>query len=256
MSISIKNPKLRPGIVNVQGRLPDPSELVCIEVPKIFDQCLIKRCLRYDEGPDTITTDTELRSNPLTSPKRYIGSRDFSLTLNFIDEYPSRYEDNYKKLIISYTISFYSDYIDLEGNTRSELFQINRTDTIGKLYCPNSIAQISTKDSSNNSVNDISSNIIKLEMVADALAGKLVEEDNGDIVIDIILGYYIVVKCELVVQLLVPSYDYYPLPKEPCNEDPEEDPCERFEKAPLPEFYPAQNLKPLFSENNDYSKKY
>lgn len=255
MSIKLKNVSLRPGLVNVQGRLPDPSELVCIEVPKVFDQCLIKRCLKYDNSPDTVTTDAELRSNPLINPKRYIRSRDFSLTLNSIDEYPSRYEEDYKKLIISYTISFYSDYIDMDGNNQCELFEINRTDIIGKFYCPSGVAQISTRDLSSTSSNDKASNIIKLEMVAEALAGKLVEDDNGDIVLDIILGYYIVVKCELIVQLLVPTYDYCPVPKEPCDEEPEEDPCERFEKAPLPKFYPAQNLEPLFCDKSDRSRE-
>lgn len=81
MSINFKKFIPRPGLVNKQGRLPDPSELVCIEVPKIFDQCLIKRCLVYGEGLDTNTTDCELRSDPLIDPKRYIGSRDFNVTL-------------------------------------------------------------------------------------------------------------------------------------------------------------------------------
>ena len=52
MSINFKKFVPRPGLVNKQGRLPDPAELVCIEVPKVFDQCLIKRCLVYCGGPD------------------------------------------------------------------------------------------------------------------------------------------------------------------------------------------------------------
>ncbi len=41
MSINFNKFVPRPGLVNKQGHLPDPSELVCIEVPKIFDQCLM-----------------------------------------------------------------------------------------------------------------------------------------------------------------------------------------------------------------------
>lgn len=252
MSINFKKFVPRPGLVNKQGRLPDPSELVCIEVPKIFDQCLIKRCLVYDEGPDTNTTDCELRSDPLTDPKRYIGSRDFNITLLHADKIPLKGKPGFKKIIISYKISFYADYIDCNGVNQTELFEINRTDVIGKFYCPNSIAQISASFTPVEHAKDLDSNIIKLEMVAEALDGELVKDCEENCVLDITLGYYIVVKCELIVQLLIPAYDYCPVPKEPCEEEPDEDPCERFEKAPIPKFYPDQNLDPLFPDcNND-----
>jgi hypothetical protein len=251
MSINFKKFSPRPGLVNKQGRLPDPSELVCIEVPKIFDQCLIKRCLVYDEGPDTNTTDSELRSDPLTDPKRYIGSRDFKLTLLTVDKIPLIGKPGFKKIVISYSISFYADYIDANGVNQSELFEINRTDVIGKFYCPDSIAQISASFAPVQQSKDLDSNIIKLEMVADALDGELLQDESGNDVLDITLGYYIVVKCELIVQLLIPAYDYCPVPEEPCEEEPEEDPCERFEKAPIPKFYPDQNLDPLFSDSDD-----
>ncbi|OPJ56600.1 hypothetical protein [Clostridium chromiireducens] len=254
MSINFKKFSPRPGLVNKQGHLPDPSELVCIEVPKIFDQCLIKRCLVYGEGPDTNTTDSELRSNPLTDPKRYIGSRDFNLTLISVDKIPLKGKPGFKKIVISYRISFYADYIDANGINQSELFEVNRTDIIGKFYCPESIAQISASFVPVQDAADLDSNIIKLEMVAEALAGELLEDEEGNDVLDITLGYYIVVKCELIVQLLIPAYDYCPVPKEACEEEPEEDPCERFEKAPIPKFYPDQNLDPLFPDCDDSDK--
>ncbi len=61
-------------------------------------------------------------------------------------------------------------------------------------------------------------------MVADALEGKFTKNSDGSSVLDITLGYYIVVKCELIVQLLIPAYSYCPVPKEPCEEEPEEKP--------------------------------
>lgn len=247
MSINFKKFEPRPGLVNKQGRLPDPSELVCIEVPKVFDQCLIKRCLVYGEGPDTNTTDSELRSDPLIEPKRYISSRDFNVTLTSIDKIPVKGSSNFKKIILNYVISFYSDYIDDNGVNRSEFYEIHRTDIIGKFYCPDSIAQISASTEPEQCECE-DSNIIKLEMVAEALDGQIVEDEEGNEVLDITLGYYIVVKCELIVQLLIPAYDYCPVPKEACEEEPEEDPCERFDRAPVPKFYPDQNLEPLFPE--------
>ncbi|WP_039656318.1 hypothetical protein [Clostridium tyrobutyricum] len=256
MSINFNKFVPRPGLVNKQGRLPDPSELVCVEVPKVFDQCLIKRCLVYDEGPDTKKTDCELRSNALTDPKVYTGSRDFNIKLLSVDEVPLKSKKGFKKIIISYVISFYADFIDCNGVNKTEFYEVNRTDIIGKFYCPDSIAETSANSSPDASSKQLNSNIIKLEMVADALEGKFSKNSEGASVLDITLGYYIVVKCELIVQLLIPAYSYCPVPKEPCEEDPEEKPCEIFEKAPVPKFYPEQHLKPLFpdhenKENND-----
>jgi hypothetical protein len=256
MSVNFKKFSPRPGLVNKQGRLPDPSELVCIEVPKIFDQCLIKRCLEYDEGPDTNTTDSELRSDPLTDPKRYIGSRDFDIKLIAVDKIPLKGKPGFKRIVISYMISFYADYIDCNGVNKTEFYEINRTDVIGKFYCPDSIAQISASFVPVHQAKDLDSNIIKLEMVADALNGELTEDANCNAVLDITLGYYIVVKCELIVQLLIPAYDYCPVPKDPCEEEPDEDPCERFDRAPVPKFYPDQNLDPLFPDHDDESEDY
>ncbi len=249
MSINFKKFVPRPGLVNKQGRLPDPSELVCVEVPKVFDQCLIKRCLVYAEGLDTLTTDEELRSNPLVNPKRYLSSRDFRVRLLSVDKIPLKGDPNFKKIVLNYVITFYSDYIDDSGVTQCEFYEINRTDIIGRFYCPDSIAQISA--SSDEDCTCEESNIIKLEMVAEALDGQIVEDEAGDEVLDITLGYFIVVKCQLLVQLLIPAYDYCPVPREACEEEPEEDPCERFDRAPVPKFYPDQNLEPLFQEYDE-----
>lgn len=244
MSINFKRFVPRPGLVNKQGRLPDPAELVCIEVPKVFDQCLIKRCLVYCEGPDTNTTDCELRSDPLDNPKRYISSRDFKLTLNYVDKIPLKKHPDFKKIILYYTISFCADYLDCDGKTRSEFFEINRTDTIGKFYCPDSISQATTTLG-----DEICDNhLIKLEMVAEVLNGEILKDEACDEVLDITLGYYIVVKCELLVQLLIPAYDYCPVPKVACQEEEEENPCEVFDRAPVPKFYPDQHLDPLFPD--------
>ena len=251
MSINFKKFSPRPGLVNKQGRLPDPSELVCVEIPKIFDQCLIKRCLVYGEGPDTNTTDCELRSDPLKSPKRYIGSRDFNVKLTSVEKIPVNGDPNFKKIVLSYMISFCADYIDVDGINKSELYEINRTDVIGKFYCPDSIAQISASFLPVHHAEDLDSNIIKIEMVADALAGELLEDENSNYVLDITLGYYIIVKCELIVQLLIPAYDYCPVPSAPCSEEEPEDVCVIFENAPVPKFYPDQNLEPLFSDFDD-----
>ena len=246
MSINFNKFVPRPGLVNKQGCLPDPSELVCVEVPKMFDQCLIKKCLVYAPGPDTSTTDCELRSDPLEKPKRYIGARDFSVTLLSVDETPLRGNTNYKRITLDYRISFYADYIDCSGVNKYEFYEINRTDTIGKFYMPDSIAQVTTFNLGNCQSKELDSNYIKLEMVAEALDGEITTNCDDEEFLDITLGYFLVVKSELIVQLLIPAYDYCPVPKEPCKDEPCPNPCDRFNHSPVPKFYPNQNLQPLF----------
>lgn len=241
----------RPGIVNKQGHLPDPSELVCIEVPKVFDQCLIKRCLIYACGPDTDATDEELRSNPLNNPRIFSGCRDFQLKLTSVEKIPLTKNPSYKKVIVSFVISFNADFIDCNGQTQSELFEINRKEVISKLYCPDSIAQISASFVPACESSDLDSEIVKLEMVAECLDGTFVREDDCKTFLDIVLGIHLIVKCELIVQLLIPAYGFCPVPKQ-CEEEPEEDVCEKFERAPVPKFFPDQKLEPLFDNGGEY----
>lgn len=260
MSINFKKKFVpRPGRVNKQGRLPDPSELVCVEIPKVFDQCLIKRCLVFRRGRDTNTSDCELRSNALNDPRKYLGSRDFSVEICSVSMTPIRACPDFKKVAISYMISFCADYIDAEGVNERELFEINRKEVIGKFYCPNRISANSAffeEDIDEYSANNEEANI-RLELVAEALSGDIDQDDEGNSVIDITLGYYLVVKYVLPVTLLIPAYDYYTVREAPCPEVDEEDLCELFERAPVPQFYPDQNLNPLFPDsdsNNDDSE--
>lgn len=236
------NFSLRPGLITKESCLPEPLELVCVEVPKVFDQCLIKRCLKFKEGCDTKHTDEELRSNPLDNPKIFLGCRDFNIKLLSFDKIPLKCECGYNRLIINFTISFYADFLDNCGNHCSELFEINRTETVPRLYCPDSIARTSSNcvTNSEDAINDM----LKLELVAECLDGCFTEDCNCNCVLDVTLGFFLIVKCQLVVQLLMPSYGYCPVPK-PCKERPLEDPCKIFYKTPPPKFYPDQRLKPL-----------
>ena len=242
----------RPGIINKQGHLPDPSELVCIEVPKVFDQCLIKRCLVYACGPDTVNTDEELRSESLDNPKTFTGCRDFELKLISVEKIPLKKNSNYKKVIVCFVISFYADFVNCDGETKFEFYEINRTEVIPKLYCPDSIAQVSATSVLDKS-EDLDSEIVKLELVAECLDGFFCGDDCGNNFLDITLGFHLIVKCELVVQLLIPAYGYCPVPCQ-CEEDCVENPCEKFDQAPVPKFFPDQKLEPLFDNEIEFDE--
>lgn len=247
MSIPSNQFSPKPGLINKEGFLPDPLELVCIEAQKVFDQCLVKRCLKYKDGPDTDFSDEELRSNPLPNAKIFVRCRDFNIKLLSFDKTPLKNHDGYNKVVINFLISFYADYIDNMGNNMSELFEINRSETISRLYCPDSIAKSSSSiecDSEN-----FNTEFLKLELVADCLDGTFVEGCNGCIYLDITLGFHLIVKCELLVQLLIPAYGYCPVPK-PCRPIPTEDPCRRFNRSAAPKFYPDQKLRPLFEDDD------
>lgn len=238
----------KPGLINKEGFLPDPLELVSVEVPKVFDECLIKRCLKYQDGPDTDCFDEELRSNPLTSAKLFLGCRDFNIKLLSFDKTPLRDFDGYNRIVISFVISFYADYLDSAGNPQSEFFEINRTESIPKLYCPDLMARYASNVIPNSK--DFESQFLKLELVAEGLNGIFVESSNN-LYLDITLGFHLIVKFEILVQLLVPAYGYAPVPR-PCRPLPFEDPCKKFNRCPAPKFYPDQKLKPLFDDcDND-----
>jgi len=240
----------RPGIVNKQGHLPDPAELVCIEIPKVFDQCLIKRCIVYNCGPDTVFTDEELRSGPLKSPKTFLRCSDFKLTLISIEKIQIKNNPSYKKIIVCFKLSFYAYFTNCNGDKVSEFFEINRTEIIQKLYCPDSIAKIASTAAPTGICSDLNSEIIKIEMVTECLDGGFFTDDECNDFLDITLGYHLIVKCELIVQLLIPAYGYCPVPRQ-CEEENEEDPCEKFDRAPVPKFFPDQMLKPLFDNECD-----
>ena len=167
----------RPGTVNKEGQLPDPAELVCVEIPKVFDQCLIKRCLVYACGPDTIDTDEELRSNPLEHARVFTGCRDFQLKLISVEKIPLKKNPSFKKLIVAFEISFYADYINCDGETKCEKFEIHRTEIIPRLYCPDSIAQVSATTIPTGKSKDIDNEIVKLELVAECLDGTFYTDD-------------------------------------------------------------------------------
>jgi len=240
----------RPGIVNKQGHLLDPYELVCVEIPKVFDECLIKRCIVYNCGPDTSFTDKELRGGPIKNPKTFLGCSDFKLTLISIEKVQIKNNPSYKKIIVCFKISFYAYFINCNGDKVSEFFEINRKEVIPKLYCPDLIAQIASSSVATGICSDLDSEIIKLEMVTECLDGNFYTDDECNDFLDISLGYHLIVKCELIVQLLIPAYGYCPVPNQ-CEEKCEEDPCEKFNREPVPKFFPDQKLKPLFDYECD-----
>jgi len=86
--------------------------------------------------------------------------------------------------------------------------------------------------------------LIKVEALAEAF-NDAINPNTGMLTLDI--GVFFIVKCECVVQLLVPSYGYCPVPPEQSN--PAVQNCKTFNdrcKTPFPtKFFPDQKWNPL-----------
>ena len=229
------------------GGVSRNREVDCIEVPKVFDQCLIRRCLVFGERT-TNKTDPQLREviDGMICPgeaQRFIGCRDFTLTINNITKAEIAGEPGFKRITVNFTITFLADVALTNGSICTLCYTVTRTETVGRLYCPESVALIAISraprmEGEPSSI-DLSPEIIKLEMVPECLTGEFVQLSGGRVALDITLAYFLIIKCELIVELLVPTFGYCPTPA-PCSEISPANLCQDFSTAPVPKFFPPQ----------------
>ncbi|WP_138206211.1 hypothetical protein [Haloimpatiens lingqiaonensis] len=258
MAINPKDFIPRPGFVNRQGCLPDPDELCCIQVPKIFDQCLIKRCLKPVDETD-LCQEIEGVTDP--SQVKKIGCcRNFDVDIISVSKSCIKGEEGYKRVTVNFTVTFKVDVLVYTGSgsecgceSKTLCYEVNQTITVPKFYCPEPIAEVSISKGCicNPEVEDADKKMIKLEVIADCLRSELVKVDctgTDKVALCITLGLFIIVKNELLVQLLIPCYGYCPIP----NECPgEQDPCTEFMNRDVPDFYPPQKMDSLFPDYID-----
>ncbi|MFD3156149.1 hypothetical protein ACFIJ5_04725 [Haloimpatiens sp. FM7330] len=250
MAINPKDFIPRPGFVNRQGCLPDPCELCCIQVPKIFDQCLIKKCLKPTDDCEQLCVLIPGATDP-SDVKKVGCCKNFDVKINSVSKCPVQGEPGYKRVNVNFTVTFEVD-VEVNSTVETLTYTVTKSITIPKFYCPDPIAQISiSKDCE--CANDLEEELIKLEVIADCLDSVICTVPNGDccsecpdgVYLCITLGLFIIVKCELIVQLLIPCYGYCPAPPEcPCTEDP----CKEFMEREIPEFYPPQKMDDLFCD--------
>lgn len=220
--------------------------LECIEVPKVFDQCLLRRCLVFGNR-ETATTDPELRQVlqglTINNVQRFVGCRNFQLVINNITKSDIAGQPGFVRLTLNFTINFFADVALTNGTILTVPFSVTRTEMIGSLYCPESIAAIAAtrapRQGSEPTNIDLDPEIIKLEMVAECLTADFVTLSGNGVALDVTLAFFMIVKCELVVQLLVQAMGYCPAPA-PCSEVSPANLCEQFATAPVPRFFPLQ----------------
>lgn len=219
----------------------------CIEVPKVFDQCLIRRCLSFG-NERTGRSDPDLRMiidgiSP-GEALNFLGCRNFNITINSITKSVLAGEGGFKRIRVNFTLSFLADVELSNGTIRSVRFKVTRTETAERLYCPDPIAQVAAARMPRRGCEpvsiDLDPDIIKLEIVAECLDGEFVNVAGNRVALELSLGYFLIIKCELIVQLLVPTNGYCPAPPL-CSEIAGiASPCQDFRRREVPAFYPAQ----------------
>lgn len=230
--------KIEAGQILYSVSFPAPNELVCIQVPKVFDQVALRECITRN----VVLSPSLGICRPTFS---FEGIKNFDIkevkVISKTDSQAKPGINNLKLIVkVSYDIIF-TDGISKLKQPDEAFFNL----TVNGIYCPNCLAQTAlsryAKDNLGTSVNKNAKNDvdIKVEGLFESL-GETICPCTGALIFDI--GAFFVIKCECTVQLLMPAYGYCPIPVEQSN--PLEQNCVSFNdktKNPFPtQFFPDQ----------------
>ena len=238
--------KIEAGQILNPDCFPPPNELVCIQVPKVFDQVALRDCV-------TRTVCLKKCSEHCHPVYAFEGATDFDIVeVKVISKTDSLSKPGYKKLKLFVRIRYKIHYSDgTEQLTQADEATFNLT--INEIYCPNCVAQVGVIKSNDNfcdgssMTKDIDGTLIKVEALAEAF-NDAINPNTGMLTLDI--GVFFIVKCECVVQLLIPSYGYCPVPPEQSN--PAVQNCKTFNdktRHRFPKVFPDQKWNPLDKRN-------
>lgn len=239
--------KLEAGQIVNPDAFPLPNELVCIQVPKVFDQVALRDCVTRSV--------TLIPSSGLINPNfAFEGADDFDIVeVKVISKVDSLARPGFKRLKlfvrIRYTIHYSDGVVQL-----SQVDEAGFNLTINEIYCPNCMAQIGVIRYPQEIPGTIDADglLIKVEALAEAF-NDVVNPITGLLTLDI--GVFFIIKCECIVQLLIPAYGYCPVPPEQPNAAAQN--CTSFNNrrlTPFPtQFFPDQkvNLLDVNSKRED-----
>jgi len=235
--------KLEAGQIVNPEYFPVPNELVCIQVPKVFDQVALRDCVTR--------TVTLIPSSGLINPNFvFEGADGFDITeVKVISKVDTLTRPGFKKLKLFVRIQYTIHYSDGVASL-SQIDEASFLLTINEIYCPNCLAQIGVirypADNASGLI-DADGLLIKVEALAEAF-NDAVNPATGVLTLDV--GVFFIVKCECVVQLLIPAYGYCPVPPEQTINSATQN-CTTFNNrvlTPFPtQFFPDQKLNILDS---------
>lgn len=207
--------KLWPG--KNKGGLPQPTEIACIWVNKIYDACSQRECEEFFFG-DLILPEASLENLIVECNIQPCSESFFDATIEPIDEGPL----GIVRVRVCATLE-----IIIRDSTNPANFTTNLEEVCFLkeviLYAPDPIHMQ-----------------VLVESIFEALTctGEVIVEDEiEDFFVTVTVGAFIIVKTALMVQLLVPAFGFCPVPPE-CEELG--DVCEQFLERPFPPFFPPQ----------------
>ncbi len=230
--------KIEAGQIMNPDSFPPPNELVCIQVPKVFDQVALRDCVTR--------TITLIPGSGVINPiYSFEGATDFDIVeVRIVSRSDSLTKPGFKRLKLFVKIRYTINYSDGVNNlTQSDEAAFNLT--INDIYCPNCLTQIGViRYPEDPNTIDEDGLLLKVEALTEAFNDTL-NATTGLLSLDI--GVFFVIKCECIVQLLVPSYGYCPVPPEQQNVATIN--CSIFNdrrRTPFPtQFFPDQKFNPL-----------
>lgn len=231
--------KIEAGQILNPESFPPPNELVCIQVPKVFDQVALRDCVTR--------TITLIPGSGVFNPSfAFEGTDNFDITeVRVISSTDSLVRPGFKRLKLFVRVRYTIHYTD-GTNQLTQIDEAGYNLTINEIYCPNCLAQIGVihypKDPTTRDEDGL---IVKVEALAETF-NDVINPLTGVLSLDV--GAFFVVKCECVVQLLMPAYGYCPVPPEQII-NPSSQTCLTFNDkllTPFPTtFFPDQKWNPL-----------
>lgn len=248
-----------PGVIpeELRDQFGNACELVCVQVPKVYDSCLLKICLVGEpekaKPEERIFFDSDLRVRIDCSADGIVNPRVVGIvpgSFRVISKKPVISDPDRKFISYTYQLKILYDVVFDDGTiSKDNELLLRRSETVGPLYCPESRAFIHEQKVDQSGTvkppTDEDDEIIKLEVVARVLDAQIIREDcdtpcdpYDDICYAVFtIGIFNIIKCELVVQLVIPAFGFCP-PPAPCETLGE--PCEIFNQELPPEFFPPQ----------------
>lgn len=182
---------------------PEPKEIVCVIVDKVYDACHQIRCIEVTLEPKICITPDDL---PVDILDCRIEDFTISTTHTQIQEDPPLL-----RILVSYSYDVVVKYETESGDIRCVSEEVSKT---------KQVILFGTEEMH-----------IPVEKVIKCLGCDIID---GDIRCEV--GEFFVIKTALEVQLLIPAYGFCPTPPE-CEELPTR--CEEFLQHP-PRLFPPQ----------------
>lgn len=206
--------KIEAGQILNPDNFPTPNELVCIQVPKVFDQVALRDCE---------TSYVELLTSGAPLPTvAFEAAENFDIKeIKVISRADALTKPGFKKLRLAVVVG-YDVVFSVNGVTRPS---IPTTATfnlvVNEIYCPSCTTQIGViRYPESTYTKDKDGTFIKVEAIAEAFNDRITVTGDGcsyTFTLALDIGAFFVVKCECEVQLLIPAYGYCPVPPEQQN---------------------------------------